>query len=258
MNQIDPRSIPSLASMQKIPQTLWCKGDTALLDRPMVSIVGSRRLSPYTRQYTYDLARALSARGVTIVSGAAMGVDAAAHQGAGAAHTIAVLPSGIDIRYPASNASMIKSIEENGLTLSQFEPGFAATAWSFVVRNELVVALGEILIVTEADADSGSMRSVEFAQRMGKEIFVLPQQIDRSSGTRGLLARSEAEAIYDIEEFAARFGVAPSTNIPKDEFYYFCQQHPTMDKAIEKFGDKVFEAELEGKIKVENGIISLS
>ncbi len=257
MNQIDPRSIPPLASMQKIPKTLWYKGDMTLINRPMVSIVGSRRLSSYTRQYTYDLARALGARGVTIVSGAAMGVDAAAHQGAGAAHTIAVLPSGIDIRYPATNASMIKTIEEQGLTLSQFEPGFAATAWSFVIRNELVVALGEILIVTEADENSGSIRSVEFAQKMGKEIFVLPQQLDRSGGTNALLQRGEAKPIYNIEEFASKFGVVTAADMPKDEFYYFCQKHPTLDEAVDRFGDRVFEAELEGIIQVENGIISL-
>ena len=73
------------------------------------------------------------------------GVDTLAHQGAGAANTIAVLPNGIDLRYPKANVALIESIEKKGLTLSQFEPSFAAREWSFVVRNEIVVALGDVL-----------------------------------------------------------------------------------------------------------------
>jgi DNA processing protein len=111
----------------------------------------------------------------------------------------------LDIRYPAVNKNLIKAIEENGLVMSQFKDGFRATGWSFVVRNEVVVALGELLIVTEADLKSGSMRSVEFAQKMGKEIFVLPHRIDESLGTNMLLAKGEAKAIYDIEAFVSRF-----------------------------------------------------
>ncbi len=251
--------IRSLQDMAKYPEMLYYKGDLSLLERPRVSVVGARRLSSYTRQYTYELAQALSRRGVVVVSGAAMGVDAVAHQGAGANNTIAVLPSGIDLRYPATNAELIKNIEEQGLTLSQFEPGFKATYWSFVVRNELVVALGEVLIVAEAEEGSGSMRSAEYALKMGRPVFVLPQPLDRSAGTRRMLAEGKAEAIYDIEEFADRFGtLATRDDLPKDEFYYFCQKNPTLDEAVSAFGDRVFEAELEGVIAVEDGRVRLA
>ncbi len=253
MKQIDPHSIPALSAMKKCPKQLSYRGDVSLLERPMVSIVGTRKPSHYTRRYTQEIAAALARRGVVTVSGAAMGVDAVAHRGAGAAHTVAVLPSGIDVRYPAVNRDLIEGIERAGLTLSPFADGFRATPWSFVVRNELVVALGDVLVVTEADEESGSMRSVNYALKMKKEIFVLTQQIGASRGTNRLLQEGRAHPIYDIEAFAARFGVATASNIPRDDFYYFCQKHPTLDATIAAFGDRVYEAELKGEIRIADG-----
>ena len=249
--------IPALDFMKKYPSELFYKGNLNLLKRPKVSIVGTRRPSTYTRQFTYDIAKALAKRGVCIVSGAAMGVDTIAHSGAGAENTIAVVANGLDIRYPAINKALIESIENQGLMLSQFNDGFRATGWSFVVRNELVVALGDILIVTEADLKSGSMRSVEYALKMGKEIFVLPQRLDESLGTNSLLREGKASAITDVETFASRFGHAPSSNMKKDEFFYFCQTSPTFDDTVSKFGDRVYEAELEGSVTIHNGIVRL-
>lgn len=258
MSQNITEHIVSLDKMKKYPKALFYKGDLALLNRPKVSIVGSRRLSNYTREYTYQLARALAARGVCVVSGAAMGVDTIAHEGAGAANTIAVVGNGLDIRYPAINKNLIETIENSGLMLSQFNDGFRATGWSFVVRNELVVALGDILIVTEADIDSGSMRSVEFALGMGKEIFVLPHRLGESMGTNKLLQEEKATAITDIEQFVERFGTSVQSSIDKDEFFYFCQAAPTFDETLDKFGDRVYEAELEGIITIHNGIVRLN
>ena len=250
--------IPALDAMKKYPEILFYKGDTDLLARPKVSIVGTRRPSPYTRQFTYTLAHALAKRGVCIVSGAAMGVDAIAHEGAGAENTIAVVANGLDIRYPVINRNLIEGIEKQGLILSQFKDKFRATGWSFVVRNELVVALGDMLIVTEADLGSGSMRSVEYALKMGKEIFVLPHRLDESLATNTLLNEGKATAINDIESFVSRFGQVAQEGIVKDDFFYFCQNGPTFDESIEKFGDRVYEAELEGSITIQQGIVRLS
>lgn len=253
------KNIPALERMKKYPKELYGIGNIELLQRPKVSLVGTRRPSSYTKHFTYILSKALSKRGVCLVSGAAMGVDAMAHSGAGFKNTIAVVANSLDIRYPAVNCSLIESIEKEGLMLSQFTPTFKATPWSFVVRNELVVALGDVLIVTEADEKSGSMRSVEFALKMGKKIFVLPQKLDESRGTNKLLADGLAEPIYDIEVFADRYGVVPKNDtIEKDDFFYFCQKSPTLDSAIEKFNDRVYEAELEGLIFIENGLIRLA
>ncbi len=258
MSQILTQYIPSLEEMKKYPSTLFYKGNVDLLQRPKVSIVGTRRPSNYTRQFTYSLANALAKRGVCVVSGAAMGVDAIAHAGAGEDNTIAVVANGLDIRYPAVNKSLIENIENKGLLLSQFNDGFRATGWSFVVRNELVVALGDILIVTEADLNSGSMRSVEYALKMGKEIFVLPQRLDESSGTNQLLHDRQATAIQNIETFASIFGQIAQDELEKDDFFYFCQTTPTFDESLKRFGDRVYEAELEGIVTIQNGIVRLS
>jgi len=258
MSQILTQYIPSLKGMKKYPSTLFYKGHLDLLQRPKVSIVGTRRPSNYTRQFTYSLANALAKRGVCVISGAAMGVDAIAHAGAGEDNTIAVVANGLDIRYPAVNTSLIKGIENKGLLLSQFNDGFRATGWSFVVRNELVVALGDLLIVTQADLNSGSMRSVEYALKMGKEIYVLPQRLDESLGTNFLLDEGKAIAIQNIETFASSFGQIAQDDVDKDDFFYFCQTTPTFDESLKRFGDRVYEAELEGVITIQNGIVRLS
>ena len=257
MSQVIVECIPELDSMKKYPHQLFYEGNLALLKRPKVSIVGTRSPSTYTRQFTYVLSKALAKRGVCIVSGAAMGVDTIAHEGAGSENTIAVVANGLDIRYPVINQSLIESIEQEGLMLSQFNDGFRATGWSFVVRNELVVALGDILIVTEADLNSGSMRSVEYALKMGKEIWVLPHRLGESLGTNKLLLEGKAQMIKDVETFASRFGQAVESNIVKDDFFYFCQTSPTFDETVKQFGDRVYEAELEGSITIHNGIVML-
>ncbi len=257
MSKVIVESIPELDVMKKYPTQLFYEGNLSLLKRPKVSIVGTRRPSNYTRQFTYALSKALAKRGVCVVSGAAMGVDTIAHEGAGFENTIAVVANGLDIRYPVINQLLIESIEQQGLMLSQFNDGFRATGWSFVVRNELVVALGDILIVTEADLNSGSMRSVEYALKMDKEIWVLPHRLDESLGTNQLLLDGKAQIIHDIETFVSRFGQAVESNILKDDFFYFCQRSPTFDETVKKFGDKVYEAELEGVVTIHNGIVIL-
>jgi len=250
--------VPELSSMKNYPKELYYNGDIELLKRVKVSIVGSRKPTKYSRELVQKLSSSLAKHGVCIVSGGAMGIDATAHAGAGSENTIAVLPCGIDLRYPAVNKNLLNEIEKNGLLLSQFEAGFRATPWSFVVRNELVVALGEVLIVAEAEPDSGTMRSVEFALKMGKKIFVLPHRMGESSGTNRLLAEAKAEAIYDIETFVAKFCKSENLQETKaDAFMEFCKNSPTYDEAIAKFGSKVFEYELSGEISIKNGKLQI-
>lgn len=250
--------IVALENMKKYPKELYALGDVSLLNRPKVSIVGTRRPSIYTQELTRSLAHTLAKRGVCLVSGAAMGVDALVHQGAGFNNTIAVVANGLDIRYPSINRHIIESIEKEGLVLSQFPQRTKAAPWSFVIRNELVVALGDILIVTEADENSGSMRSVEFALKMNKEIYVLPQRLGESVGTNKLLEDGLAKPIYNIDSFADKYGIVPNNDtLQKDEFFYFCQKSPTLDDAVLKYQERVYEAELEGLIQIENGLVRL-
>jgi DNA processing protein len=245
--------IKELDMMKKYPDTLYAIGNTGLLDQLKISIVGTRRPSLYTQQVVYELAGKLSKVGVCIVSGAAMGVDAVAHRAAGASNTIAVMANGLDIRYPAVNRDLIAEIEKDGLVLSQYEAGMRSARWSFVARNELVVALGEVLIVAQADKNSGSMRSVEYALKMGKRVFVLPQRIGESEGTNELLKNGDAEAIYDIDSFVGKYG--KTARIIDDPFLLFCQNSPNYEEAVRAYPQEVFQYELEGKIEVVAGRI---
>ncbi|MCD6432998.1 MAG: DNA-protecting protein DprA [Sulfurimonas sp.] len=249
--------IPELTSMKNYPPQLFYGGNFELLKSKKVSIVGTRKPSKYSRFLTHQLSSSLAKRGICVVSGGAMGIDAVAHKGAGSLNTIVVLPCGVDIKYPAVNKNLLIDIEASGLLLSQFDLGFRATPWSFVVRNELVVALGDVLVVAEAELGSGSMRSVEFALKMEKKIFVLPQRLGESSATNRLLQEGKAEAIYDVEEFVSRFGSFDISDIKSDEFFDYCKTNPTYEKALKKYPDRVFEAELGGEIQIENGKVIL-
>jgi DNA processing protein len=249
------KHLNELEGMRKYPETLYCRGNTALLERVKLSIVGSRHNSVYTWQVTRELAAKLAGAGVCIVSGGAMGVDAIAHTAAGAQNTIAVLGNGLDIRYPVINAPLLESIEKQGLLLSPFEDGFKSTNWSFVVRNEIVVALGDALIVAQADTKSGSMRSVEYALKMGKKIYVFPQRIGESEGTNKLLAEGKAEAIYDIDAFVSRYGEV--ARCADDPFLDYCRTNPTYEEAVRMYPQEVFAYELEGKIGVSAGRVTL-
>ncbi|WP_456381394.1 DNA-processing protein DprA [Hydrogenimonas sp.] len=245
--------VPELKKMKRPPPVLYCRGRKRLLTRRKVSIVGTRRPNAYTKSVIGQIAGGLAQRGVVVVSGAAMGVDALAHRGAGAADTIAVLGCGLNHRYPAVNASLIEEIETEGLVLSRFEADFRAAPWSFVVRNEIVVALGEVLVVGQADRNSGTMRSVEFAKRMGKEIFVLPHRLGESEGTNDLLKEGSAEAIYDLDAFLLRFGEAEENGA--DDLLEFCRCFPTYEETLKRFGDRLLEAELEGRVLIRNGLV---
>ncbi|MBN2824303.1 MAG: DNA-processing protein DprA, partial [Campylobacterales bacterium] len=92
---------------------------------------------------------------------------------------------------------------------------------------------------------------------MGKKIYVLPHRIGESKGTNKLLIDEEAHCIYSIEKFASQFGVAVDNPIPKDDFFYFCQSFPTIEEAVSRFGDRVYEAEFDGIITIENGMVYL-
>ena len=196
----------------------------------------------------------LSKANICIVSGGAMGVDALAHQGASANNTIAVVANGLDIRYPSINKNLIMDIEKNGLMLSAYKETEKAKNYTFVLRNEIVVALSEFLIVTEADIDSGSLTSVNYALKMGKIVYTLPHRINESLGTQELVKRGLIKVIYNIDEFIEN--LCGIKNIKaEDEILEFCKNNPNYENAISKYPNKIFEYELEGKVKIENGKI---
>ena len=139
------------------------------------------------------------------------------------------------------------------MILSSFKEDEKSKKYNFVIRNEIVVALGDKLIVTEADIKSGSMTSVNFALQQNKEIFVLPHRINESIGTNELIKKGLAKVIFDIDEFLESI---LGKNIQKenlDEILEYCKNSPLYDEAILKYPNEILEYELEGKIKIENG-----
>lgn len=249
--------IPQLENMKKYPNELFYIGNTNLLQTPMISIVGTRKPNSYTKEFTHKLASKLSLHGITIVSGAAMGVDAIAHKACQNYQTIAVVANGLDIRYPSVNKNLIENIEKQGLVLSAYEEKQKARNYTFVLRNEIVVALGEVLIVTQADLNSGSLTSVEYAIKMGKKVYTLPHRINDSLGTQELVQKGLIKPIYDIDKFISSVTNTSACQVLKDEFLEYCQSSPKYDEAVLKYSDKVFEYELLGKIEIKNGKIFL-
>ncbi len=248
-------SVLELKSMKKYPDELFFKGNIELLNRKKISIVGSRKPNQYARQLTHEIASKLARADLCIVSGGAIGTDVIAHKAAGMQNTIMVAGTGLDKHYPAVNKNVIHAIEKDGLVLSQFKIGTPSQRYNFPLRNELIVALGEVLIVMYGDENSGTMRSVEYAQKMGKEIYVLPHRIGESNATNKLLEQGIAKAIYDIDEFVKKFGSVREQK--GNEFLEFCKKNPSYEEALRKFPNRVFEAELNGDIEVINAKIYL-
>ena len=235
-------------SLKDKPKELFYKGNLSLLGKRKISIVGTRHPISYTKQLCFKLGNALKNRGVCVVSGGAMGVDALAHKSA-FPNTIGVMANSLDIVYPKVNYSLLKSMEEESLMLSEYKQNQKATRYSFVLRNRIVVSLGEVLVVAQADLNSGSVRSIEIAQKLGKKIYVFPHRIGDSLGTDQLLRDGQATAIYDIDKFADLFGEVSKES---DEILEFCKMSDDFDLIYDKFGDKIYEYELQGKIEIKN------
>ncbi len=227
---------------------LYYQGKPKLLESKKISIVGTRHPISYTKESVAKLATGLRKRKVCVVSGGAMGVDAIAHKNS-FPFTIGVMANSLDVVYPKVNYNLIKSMQEDALLLSEYEKDHVARSYDFVLRNRIVVALGEVLVIAEADENSGSIRSAEAALQQGKEIYVFPHRLNDSKGTNELLKRGLAKPIYDIEEFCDMFGKVDEN---QDEFLKFCQDNSSLEKILDRFGDLLYEYELDGKVKIEN------
>lgn len=199
----DPAYPPALLTSADPPVLLYAKGDVTLLQRPMLAVVGSRNA---TRQGELDaeaFAAHLSAAGLTIVSGMALGIDAAAHRGGLKApgSTIAVIGTGIDRIYPARNAGLARNIAEQGLIISEFPLGMGALAHNFPRRNRIIAGLGQGCLVVEAAERSGSLITARLAAEAGREVFAIPGSI-HSALARGChrLIRQGAKLVESAED----------------------------------------------------------
>jgi DNA processing protein len=157
-----------------------------------VAVVGTRKPSPYGLEVAYELGRGLSAAGVTVVSGLALGIDAAAHRGCldGGGPAVAVLAGGPDVPYPWTNRRLYERIRERGVVLSELPPGQRAYRWAFPARNRIMAGLAAITVVVEAADPSGSLITSVFAADLGRTVAAVPGRITSrfSAGSNKLLA----------------------------------------------------------------------
>jgi DNA processing protein len=183
----------ALATDPDPPAVLFGRGDPDVLDGRRVGIVGSRRCTRYGRDLAHELGRDLAAEGVRIVSGLALGVDGAAHRGAlgaGAAPPVAVVGSGLDVVYPRSHADLWEEVARCGLLLSEAPLGARPEPWRFPVRNRVIAALSEVVVVVESAEKGGSRHTVEAAMARDRPVMAVPGSVRSpvSAYPNGLLA----------------------------------------------------------------------
>ncbi len=175
----DPEYPQTLLQTADPPPLLYVKGRLDLLQQPALAIVGSRRATPQGEKDAEAFAQALSDAGFSIVSGMALGIDAAAHRGGlkGAASTIAVVGTGLDIVYPARNRDLAHQLAQQGAIISEFALGTPSMAQNFPRRNRIISGLARGVLVIEAAVRSGSLITARLAGEQGREVFAIPGSI---------------------------------------------------------------------------------
>ena len=164
----------TLAELENAPPLLTAKGDLALLDRPMIAIVGARNASAAACRFARGLAHDLGQEGVTVVSGLARGIDSAAHDGSLENGTVAVIAGGIDVYYPPENEARQKDIAERGLLIAEMPPGTEPRARHFPYRNRIIAGVSAGTVVVEAAPRSGSLITARLAGEAGREVMAVP------------------------------------------------------------------------------------
>lgn len=198
------------------PAVLFCRGDPAVLDRPCVAVVGSRRCSRYGWNTAHRLGAGLARAGVCVVSGLARGIDAAAHRGAldaraagPAAPPAGVVGTGLDVPYPRANAGLWAEVAAAGVLLGEAPLGTPPARWRFPARNRLVAALADVVVVVESAVGGGALHTVDEALRRDRPVLAVPGPIDSpvSAGTNRLL-RDVAAPVCDLDDVLVALGLA--------------------------------------------------
>ena len=209
------------------PPLFYVKGRCELLNRPSLAIVGSRSASARGAATAEEFARALSDAGITIVSGLALGIDAAAHRGglAGAAGSIAVVGTGLDIVYPARNRKLAHELAKHGALMTEFALGTPALGANFPRRNRVISGISRGCLVVEAALESGSLITARCANEQGREVFALPGSIHSplAKGCHALikqgakLVESAADILEELNLTAtAAVARAPAADLDPD------------------------------------------
>lgn len=198
----DARYPRGLLDLPDPPDPLWLDGDVAALSRRAVSIVGTRRLTPYGARVARELALACASAGMVVVSGLAQGIDSAAHGGAleAGAPTVAVLGCGIAAHRAETRGRrrlLTHGIVQRGALVSEFPPDAPPRRWTFARRDATIAALGEVTIVVEAPIDSGALITAAEARRLARRVYAVPGPIGAtaSEGANALIADGRARAL---------------------------------------------------------------
>lgn len=177
----DAQYPPLLRQIAHPPHLLYVYGETDLTDRFPVAVVGTRRASAYGLTHTREIAAELAQTGVCVVSGLALGIDAAAHTGAldGGGRTVAVLGSALDKPYPQENEPLMRRIlESGGSVVSEYAPGTPPSRYSFLQRNRIIAGMCLGTLVTEGPRHSGALNTATRTLENGREVFALPGNVD--------------------------------------------------------------------------------
>jgi DNA processing protein len=229
----------ALEDLDVPPTPLFALGDPSMLEPPLVSIVGTRDATAYGLRVTRAIAGGLARAGVSIVSGMARGIDAAAHRAAleVGGRTIAVLGTGFDVPYPVGHRELHRVISEKGLVISEYRSGATAHKGAFPQRNRIIAALSPVTIVIEAGEKSGALLTAEWATDLKRPIAAVPGPIDsaQSAGTNLLIRTETARMLTGVDEALVLAGVdAPSKTT-----------EPTLDEKEKRVWNALAEGDLD-------------
>lgn len=208
----------ALRDMPDPPPVLWSLGNTALLERPAIAMVGARNASSLGVRMTRFLANDLGAAGFVVVSGLARGIDAAAHSAALPTGTIAVQAGGIDVVYPRENSNLHDEIAQQGLRLSENPLGLIPQARHFPQRNRIIAGLAQATLVVEGALRSGTMITARDAAELGREVMAVPgSPMDARAAGCNALIRDGASLIRTAQDVidALQRPEKPLTRAPK-------------------------------------------
>lgn len=206
----DPQYPSLLKNCYDPPAFLFYRG-CLQADAVCLAVVGSRRSTPYGRNVARSFSESLSRAGVTIVSGAAKGIDAAAHEGALAAGaaTVAVLGSGVDVPYPMENSHLLEQIAKTGCVISEYPPGTPPAPGRFPARNRIVAGMSVGVLVVEAADKSGALITADLALEENRDVYAVPGSIfsDASRGTHKLIQQG-ARLISSVDDILEDLGLS--------------------------------------------------
>lgn len=214
----DTQYPPLLRQIAHPPHLLYVYGETDLTDRFPVAVVGTRRASAYGLTHTREIAAELAQTGVCVVSGLALGIDAAAHTGAldGGGRTVAVLGSALDKPYPQENEPLMRRIlESGGSVVSEYAPGTPPSRYSFLQRNRIIAGMCLGTLVTEGPRRSGALNTATRTLENGREVFALPGNVD-SPGAQlpNMLISEGARLVTGAADILSALVIEPK-NAPK-------------------------------------------